>query len=207
MCKDCKSIATCFTCNGKHHTLLHTPRKKDAKKTSERQLDDGSELDKTSSTTQNVLATVSSKVNEKVLETLLATAQVRVSATGDEIATVRALVDQCAESSFVTENLCQRLLLRKRKVSVPISGIGPGPAKTRAEVEISIRPHFESQFKLSFKAYVLPAITNYQPFCKESREWQHIEDLQLADPNFARPGRVDLLLSTQIHARIMQELL
>ncbi|CAB0039804.1 unnamed protein product [Trichogramma brassicae] len=204
MCKDCKSIATCFTCNGKHHTLLHTPLKKDAKKTAERPRDDSSEVDETSPATQNVLAAVSSNVDEEVLETLLATAQVRVSATGDEFTMVRALVDQCAQSSFVTENLCQRLRLRKRKVNVPISGIGQGPAKTRAEVEILIRPHFESQFKLSFKAYVLPAITNYQPFCKQSREWQHIEGLQLADPNFTRPGRIDLLLSTQIHARIIQ---
>ncbi|CAB0028052.1 unnamed protein product [Trichogramma brassicae] len=39
---------------------------------------------------------------------------------------------------------------------------------------------------------------------KQSREWQHIEGLQLADPNFTRPGRIDLLLSAQIHARIIQ---
>ncbi|CAB0032775.1 unnamed protein product [Trichogramma brassicae] len=55
------------------------------------------------------------------------------------------------------------------------------------------------------KAYVLPTITSYQPSCRDPKIWSHIQGLQLADPNFERPGRIDVLLSTQIHARIVQE--
>ncbi|CAB0030689.1 unnamed protein product [Trichogramma brassicae] len=45
----------------------------------------------------------------------------------------------------------------------------------------------------------------YQPSCRDTKEWPHLKGLQLADPDFERPGRIDVLLSTQIHARVIQE--
>ncbi|CAB0043531.1 unnamed protein product, partial [Trichogramma brassicae] len=41
--------------------------------------------------------------------------------------------------------------------------------------------------------------------CKDPREWTHISGLQLSDPYFASPGRIDVLLGTQIHARVVEE--
>uniref|UniRef100_A0ABD2XDY7 Integrase catalytic domain-containing protein n=1 Tax=Trichogramma kaykai TaxID=54128 RepID=A0ABD2XDY7_9HYME len=207
MMKDCKSNITCYMCNGKHHTLIHAPSKKSGAKSSSEDKDGPASeaLDSSASTSQNVLAVASSRVCDDRLEALLATARVQVLSEEGQSATVRALVDQCAQSSFITEELCQRLRLKKRQVNVPISGIGQGPANSRSEVEIAIRPHFKSQFELTFKAYVLPVITSYRPLCKSPEDWPHIKGLQLADPHFARPGRIDVLLSTQIHALIMRE--
>ncbi|CAB0033517.1 unnamed protein product [Trichogramma brassicae] len=128
MVKNCKSSMTCFNCNGKHHTLIHMPSKKSGGKsgTAKQAPDDLSPVDKSSSSTQSVMAAVSSEVEGESLEALLATARIRVSAPQGQFTTVRALVDQCAQSSFVTEELCQRLRLKKRQVNVPISGIGEG---------------------------------------------------------------------------------
>ncbi|CAB0028408.1 unnamed protein product [Trichogramma brassicae] len=207
MIKDCKSNITCYMCNGKHHTLIHAPSKKSGAKSASDEKDGqtSEDLDSSASTSQNVLAVASNGVCDDALEALLATARIRVLSGEGQFATVRALVDQCAQSSFITEELCQKLRLKKRQVNVPISGIGQGPANSRSEVEITIRPHFKSQFELMLKAYVLPVITSYRPLCRSPEDWPHIKGLQLADPHFARPGRVDVLLSMQIHARIMQE--
>uniref|UniRef100_A0ABD2WFG7 Peptidase aspartic putative domain-containing protein n=1 Tax=Trichogramma kaykai TaxID=54128 RepID=A0ABD2WFG7_9HYME len=58
---------------------------------------------------------------------------------------------------------------------------------------------------MTFKAYVLPTITKYRPPRVESRQWPHLKGLRLADPDFTKLGRIDLLLGTQIHARVVQE--
>ncbi|CAB0031154.1 unnamed protein product [Trichogramma brassicae] len=209
MLRDCKSTATCFTCNGKHHTLIHAPFKKDGAQNSsgKKKVSSQEKLEYSEETVspQSVLATTSYNTQEISGEALLATASIRASSSDGQCTIVRALVDQCAQSSFVTEALCQRLCLKKRRVNVPVSGIGQGLTNSRSEVELAIRPHFPSKFKLMLKAYVLPTITSYQPSCRDPKIWSHIQGLQLADPNFERPGRIDVLLSTQIHARIVQE--
>uniref|UniRef100_A0ABD2X276 Peptidase aspartic putative domain-containing protein n=1 Tax=Trichogramma kaykai TaxID=54128 RepID=A0ABD2X276_9HYME len=204
--KDCETTTTCFSCNGKHHTLIHLPSKKSKVKNeaSKRVQEEASSPNENSTTVRNVLAAVSFEKIDDDLEALLATAHVRISADEGPSAVVRALVDQCAQSSFITEELCQRLQLKKRRVNVPISDIGEGRDKTRAEVEIVLRPHFQSPFELSFKAYVLPLITTYQPSCQSAVMWELLKGLQLADPYFSKPGRVDVLLGTEIHARVVQ---
>uniref|UniRef100_A0ABD2WYW1 Integrase catalytic domain-containing protein n=1 Tax=Trichogramma kaykai TaxID=54128 RepID=A0ABD2WYW1_9HYME len=210
MLRDCKSTAMCFTCNGKHHTLIHTPFKKAGAKGSSEKKKAPSQahienVKEEVVSPQNVLATASSASHDEDIESLLATASIRVYSSDGQNTTVRALLDQCAQSSFVTEALCQRLCLKKRRVNVPVSGIGQGLSNSRSEVELAIRPHFPSRFELTLKAYVLPTITSYQPSCRDTKKWPHLKGLRLADPNFEKPGRIDVLLSTQIHARVIQE--
>ncbi|CAB0032774.1 unnamed protein product [Trichogramma brassicae] len=133
MLRDCKSTATCFTCNGKHHTLIHAPFKKDGAQNSsgKKKASSQEKLEYSEETVspQSVLATTSYNAQEISGEALLATASIRASSSDGQCTIVRALVDQCAQSSFVTEALCQRLCLKKRRVNVPVSGIGQGPDK------------------------------------------------------------------------------
>ncbi|CAB0041312.1 unnamed protein product [Trichogramma brassicae] len=51
----------------------------------------------------------------------------------------------------------------------------------------------------------LPTSLQSGPLCKSPEDWPQIKGLQLADLHFAQPGRIDVLLSTQIHVRIMRE--
>ncbi|CAB0029097.1 unnamed protein product, partial [Trichogramma brassicae] len=209
--KDCEVDAACFMCNGSHHTLIHTTFKKQGERKSPEENEvssdeqgEQSDSDEGSNPTKSVLTATDSNVHEEGQEALLSTARIRVSSDEGSVATVRALVNQCAQSSIVTEDLCRRLHLKKRRVKVPISGIGKGAAKSCAEVRITIRPHFESSYTLTLKAYVLPEITDYQPDSGDSEAWSRLRGLRLADPNFDRPGRVDVLLGTLVHARVMK---
>ncbi|KAL7301947.1 hypothetical protein TKK_0005540 [Trichogramma kaykai] len=126
MVKNCKSSLTCFNCNEKHHTVIHMSLKKSGGNTATaKQVQDNlSPVDKSSSSMQSVMGAVSSELEEESLDALLATARIRVSEPQGHFTTVRALVNKCAQSSFVTEELCQRLQLKKRQVNGPISGIG-----------------------------------------------------------------------------------
>ena len=161
------------------------------------------EVNESKPSTSSALTTVL-KVVKSHMNALLSTARIRICNDGQNLK-VRALVDQCAQSSFVTEELCQRLRLRKRKVNIPISGIGKKEVNCQAEVELMIRPHFESSFACTFSAYVLPRITAYEPIPIDTGDWNHIKDLQLADPEFGDTGRIDVLLGTKVHAMIIQE--
>uniref|UniRef100_A0ABD2VYB7 Integrase catalytic domain-containing protein n=1 Tax=Trichogramma kaykai TaxID=54128 RepID=A0ABD2VYB7_9HYME len=215
MAKDCQVTVVCFLCNGRHHTLLHPSHKgeggksgkgfSDKKRAAAQAQEESSGAEKVDDPPLTVMAAASSVRQDEAGEALLATASVQVSSCDGQSTVVRALVDQCAQSSFVSEALCQKLQLKRRVVNVPVSGIGEGLSNSRSEVDVAIRPHFPSSFKLTFKAYVLPTITKYRPPRVASRQWPHLKGLQLADPDFTKLGRIDLLLGTQIHARVVQE--
>ena len=191
--KECKSTRTCMKCSKKHHTLLHFETEHKSAST------DTSNGPKVSN------AFISCSDNKQIrVESLLATARVKVLSNSFQFI-VRALIDQCAQSSFVTEELCQRLQLKKRRTHLPISGIGQSKLNCENEVMISIKPHFESDFICKFSAYVLPKITSYTPTYADLKKCKHLKDIMLADPDFYKPGVIDLLLGTQIHAQIIQE--
>ncbi|KAL0896002.1 hypothetical protein ABMA27_011992 [Loxostege sticticalis] len=59
--------------------------------------------------------------------------------------------------------------------------------------------HFSSN--ITFEALVLSSICADQPIQPvDSSDWSHIKNLRLADPDFAQPGPVDMLLSADIFA-------
>ena len=153
--------------------------------------------------TSNALITCL-KTSQVKLDSLLATAQVKILYNGLMVK-VRALIDQCAQSSFITEELCQRLQLKKRRTHLPISGIGQSKISCDTEVMITIKPHFQSEFICKFNAYVLPKITSYKPIFAKLQHCEHLKDILLADPEFNQPGVIELLLGTQVHAQIIQE--
>ncbi|CAB0029891.1 unnamed protein product, partial [Trichogramma brassicae] len=67
----------------------------------------------------------------------------------------------------------------------------------------TIKQFTDQEFTLII-SYVLPEITDYQPDSGDSEAWSRLRGLRLADPNFDRPGRVDVLLGTLVHARVMK---
>ena len=141
--KDCKSTRNCFVCQGNHHTSLHVDKASTVKRKTE-----ASDPQPSGS---NALTTVLKVVNSH-MNALLSTARILVCRNGRQL-NVRALVDQCAQSLFIAEELCQRLRLRKRKINIPISGLGKREVNCQAEVELIIRPPFHSTFACTINAY------------------------------------------------------
>ena len=54
-------------------------------------------------------------------------------------------------------------------------------------------------------AAIVPQVTCELPMHSVSfkPEWNHLKDLQLADPDFGRPGRIDLLLGVDVFVDIL----
>ena len=63
--------------------------------------------------------------------------------------------------------------------------------------EISLYP---SNTKYMITAIVVPHVTCDLPLqpVYNSSKWEHLSNLTLADPKFAKPGKIDLLLGADI---------
>ena len=180
--KECKSSHYCRICQKPHHTLLHI----DAQE-------------------PNPPPVVSSNTSTGTIpDTLLMTCQVFVRAPDGSKVKVRALLDSASSSSFISERLVQNLCIPRTHHRITISGVAgltsPAPLKSIATVQV-LPIYSSAESHLSFTAVVVPRVTCDLPLNPVSFKsgWTHLTDLMLADPDFGRPGRIDLLLGVDIY--------
>ena len=137
---------------------------------------------------------------------LLATAWIYIQTQRTNDMLVRALIDQGAQSSFITEELCQSLRLKRHPVKVLISGVGGNKSfLCKGVVYFVIKPHFSSTFTYNVTAYVIPRITSYNPRDQTVKEWKHLKGITIADPHCGQQDSIDVLLGAHVHALIIQE--
>ena len=182
--KNCKSSHRCRTCQRPHHTLLH--------------------VDDTATPSQTVVSSNTATSNPNVL---MMTCQVLVKAPDGIKVRVRALLDSASSSSFVSERLVQGLCLNRSPHTVSISGVagltGPPQRRSLASLEISSTQSPTSSMVVT--AIVVPRVTCELPLhpVEFDPKWTHLSGLSLADEDFGQPGRVDLLLGTDIYVNAM----
>ena len=136
---------------------------------------------------------------------LLMTCQIQVISPNGMITKARALLDSASSASFITERLAQHLRLPRRHHNLRMSGIGGSLTQmnTRGIVKLNISRVGQGGKIMDVEAIVLPKVTSDLPTHAISfqQEWKHLTRLDLADPEFGTPGRVDLLLGTEVFSR------
>ena len=131
---------------------------------------------------------------------LLPTAVILVtSVTGKKIP-LRALLDSGSQTTFVTEHAVSLLGLKRTAACMAILGIGGrGSQLTKGSVELTITSRVNPMFEVATMGYVLPKITGPQPSTSVVfKDWKHLENLSLADPNYHQPNRIDILLAADV---------
>ena len=184
--KRCKSSHRCKKCQRSHHSLLHV----DSEQTSQSPPD---------TSTQPVTAHTAAGLAANML---LMTCCVLVDAPDGSRVEVCALLDSASSASFVSERLTQTLCLPRSRQSTKISGIAGLshnlPLQSIANFQISSTVPPNKKYNVS--AVVVPRVTcdlPLQPVLFNS-SWKHLEDITLADPDFGRPGRIDILLGIDV---------
>ena len=201
MSKSCGSNNRCRRCQKPHHTLLHN----EAKNTRE-------QVSHTEEQRHNSSLAVSSLVTNSAHSgtsgnALLMTCQLLINAPDGSHVQARGLLDSDSSTSFVSERLAQSLGLRRSTQNVRISGVAGiyhgSPLHSTATFTIS--PLSDSQEKLHVSAIVVPRVTcdlPVQPVYLDSN-WNHLSGLQLADPGFGQPNKIDILLGIDVYASVV----
>ena len=105
---------------------------------------------------------------------------------------------------IVSEELAQMLNLPRSSQSMHISGV-PGLTKSSPIQSITtfgiVTSHPPGE-DIEITAIVVPRVTYDLPLKPVTSDlsWKHLSDVQLADPDFGLPGRVDLLLGVEVFA-------
>ncbi|XP_045459918.1 uncharacterized protein LOC123670468 [Melitaea cinxia] len=136
--------------------------------------------------------------------TLLATVQVLVESKNGNNHVIRALLDQGSQASFVTEATVQLLKLSRKSVSGWVSGVGEGQMRIKYMVSLCLKSRHNPESRVCVNAYVLRSLTTLLPTTKlHSPEWSDIEKLELADPGYTTPGRIDILLGAEVYSDVL----
>ena len=204
--RQCKSIHKCKLSQRPHHTLLHVDGSHSANLTPVSQA-----LNPTASTfspqpnVNSTHAAVALETDTVITNTaiqlrsnsLLMTCRILIHAPDGTSVEARALLDNASSASFISERLTQSLRLPRAKQNTRISGIAglSHNSSKQSLTSFSISPVTSCQLKVSMTAVVVLKVTCDLPFSPIPFKagWDHLSDLELTDPGFGQPGRIDLL--------------
>ncbi|XP_043064525.1 uncharacterized protein LOC122320482 [Drosophila ficusphila] len=126
---------------------------------------------------------------------LLATANVFIKSRAGSLIPCRAILDSGSQVHIVTSRFVHLLQLKRIKSAVAVSGLGDSSFKTTGyAVQLSLSSN-STNYSASIEAVVASSIVNDQPdFNFDSSPWNIPSNLPLADPEFNKSKRIDLLI-------------
>lgn len=198
--KKCSSKWNCKDCGKRHHYLLHYARSNNSIVSANETVSDTN----TTSTNQSEESDVSTSLHSNLCtKVLLATAMIKVESLKG-IHTLRALIDQGSQSSFITESAAQLLQLSKTRTDITVKGIGNNNQQTcRSKVRLKLISA-KNDKAVNIDAIVIKKITSLLPGEEIlAQHWPHIKGLLLADPTYSQPGKIDILLGADVYAEIL----
>ncbi|XP_051864315.1 uncharacterized protein LOC127566331 [Drosophila albomicans] len=192
---ECTSAHSCFTCKGRHHTLLHRVSPAPTVTTPI-----PSPVQSTSTQSANVQSFVA--VNTQGV--LLSTAVIHVCHLGVRYA-ARALIDSGSEATFLSENLFKRLRMPYTSVQARVSGLTQAvAAQPRKFCQFLIGSPVRPDLQIEASAYVLPQLAGNLPSCSVPQTLlENLPSIQLADPKFHKSSQIDVLLGADILPSIL----
>lgn len=109
--------------------------------------------------------------------------------------------------SLLTESFFNSLSLQKNRCSLNIEGVGATTATTtRGHATIQLHSTQDNAFHIDLDVYILRSITSDTPVTYiDAHHWSHLRGLELADPSFGTPGRIDMLIGADIWGMIIQD--
>ncbi|UYV73542.1 hypothetical protein LAZ67_10004052 [Cordylochernes scorpioides] len=199
----CRTQFRCSHCKGFHHAALHLPRRVSMEDQDQRERQNTEEP--RISPGEQEIALSGMHVRTAIPTALLATARVRLVGPRGVGVTVRALLDQGSQSSFVHRDLLHHLNIPVHKVNAQIYGINDTKGEhVKQMVSCSVASLTESGWTIPIRALVVGRMTGILP-SRDLRipvpsSWK---TLPLADPQFETSGRVDVILGADVYGSLL----
>lgn len=127
---------------------------------------------------------------------ILATALVQVKDATGRYRIGRALLDSCSQVNFISDEFAQTLRLPRKRSNLEIRSIGESQTQVKHRTSTTIKSRFvELELPLDF------CVTSHIAYHPESEidisSWNLPKNTLLADENFNKSRRIDLLLGTE----------
>ncbi len=199
-CRDCPSRSACRVCGKRHHSLLHRSRPS-AQTTNESTTTESINAQASSST--NAHTAPSSNTTRGEAKVVLGICQVTIESRGRR-QKARALLDSGSHMSFITNRLAQSLKVKRIHEPTQLTGISQTEIPTCPyKAELSLLP--DGHDSIPMTAVIISKITGDLPGfpLHGVRNLPFLQDLTLADPNFDKPGRIDLLFGSDVLDHLM----
>lgn len=192
----------CRLCKIKHNTLLHTESTDNCNTVTanEPSSSPGSEHgDDSESSEVSLSAVIPGPV-------LLCTAQVDVfDPILKKYISVKALLDNGSQSSFVSQHLQEKINLRVSENNSPIKicGINNNISTASQQCNLKIKSRVNS-FSINVPCHVIPQITTNLPSVELNTSTLDLPlHIELADPSFFSPSKIDILLGADVFWEIV----
>lgn len=207
----CSSNKTCALCNGRHHTLLHISKSTvngskslTSNHTASPCIDNIADASPESSSVHPIV-NLHRDVTSIRQTILLATAVIYVRSSSGKLVPLRALLDQGSQATLITERAVQQLQLSKKAANCTIYGVGSAQSELPSCVQLDIHSSYERQFHTNVCAFVMTKVTSLLPQERIiPQTWPHITSLALADPHYAEPGHIDILLGADVYDDVIR---
>ena len=189
----CYSKHKCRECGQLHHTLLHGMNNQENETRTHEMNTDKMEA---------LHACSSQFLPPGNLQAVLSTARIGVLDKERKCHYFRALLDNGSTVSIISQNCLQKLGLQTKQDAVTIHTVGDNQSdKVRPTVGCTLRC---GQVDIPSSMLVMEKVTTHIPQEKiDVRHWKSLSNVKLADPDFATPGRVDILLGADVYECIV----
>lgn len=195
----CYSKNKCYICNKDHHTMLHVERNNyNSRQNGNNSRSNNMQNKEEKSRTAN-------HYGESNNSALLATAMVEITSYMGANCTLRVLIDQGSQSSFISEEAADILAYPRQQIKVEVTGVGNRePIISKSKIEVEIRPRYKSNYYLSATLLVLPKLTKTIPHQElKNSVRDNFSNKLLADPMFDTPSQVDIILGAEEYSKII----
>jgi hypothetical protein len=193
-----RKFITCGICQGSHATELHKIHQQQ-----ETSSVHTIKKETPSTNPSDTAAFLSNNHSEQAASSvILPTAVIQIMDSNGNWISLRCLVDQCSQSSYITEDVVQRLRLKKKDTNIKVTAVG-GIVTDNIKKLTTVKANLQGEM-YSFKALVIKRITGNLPaYHNQRRELLGLENL--ADPNFYKPGPIHILLGSNIIPSLMMD--
>ena len=186
---DCR-LSTCKKCQKRHNILLHF----------EKETSDNSHSSKSESTTQ-LLSCRQSQVASQVI---LGTAIVDILNNKGKFQPCRVLLDSCSQCNSITEKCALSLGLKKKGVDIQLKGAQNVASKVNYSTVATIKSRY-TDAEINLSCLIFKEISDQMPSLPLDRKvFQIPEGISLADPEFYKPGMIDLLIGAEFYYQLLR---
>ncbi|XP_062557298.1 uncharacterized protein LOC134222171 [Armigeres subalbatus] len=212
--RECLSTKSCQKCQKRHHTQLHNDEVKQEPKPNISVLVQDAKMPRSDLTKESYfgssaateIPTTSFSCNyaHSTKTVFLLTAVVKVLDKNDQPHSCRVLLDSGSQVNFVTDEFASRIGSQRHRVSVPIRGINDVKTVANDKVVVKFRSRI-TDYQAQVQCLVTPNVTGVIPASKvDTSSWNIPFGVQLADPEFYKPKKIDMLLGAELFFQLLR---